>query len=107
MLRPSYFFARAASRLRALTAKGGIARDLTAPAMAIGSNPLSSTRKSARATVGSVFQEFFEVLMGWRGLQRSAANIFLLGRLSTAKFRTESPCDQIWVPKRDGQSGGW
>jgi hypothetical protein len=40
------------------------ARNLTAPAMAIGSNPLSSTRKSARATVGSVFQEFFEVLMG-------------------------------------------
>src|SRR5690349_19822245 len=32
----------AASRLRALTGEGRIARDLTAPAMAIGSNPLSS-----------------------------------------------------------------
>jgi hypothetical protein len=38
-------------------------RDLTAPAMAIGSNPLSSTRKSARNRVGSVFQESLEVLM--------------------------------------------
>jgi hypothetical protein len=44
-------------------------RDLAAPAMAIGSNPLRSTRKSARAAVGSVFRELFEVLMGQRGLQ--------------------------------------
>jgi hypothetical protein len=41
-------------------------RDLAAPAMAIGSNPLRSTRKSARAAVGSVFRELFEVLMGQR-----------------------------------------
>jgi hypothetical protein len=33
--------------------KRGIARDLAAPAMAIRSNPLSSTTKSARTAVGS------------------------------------------------------
>jgi len=44
--------------------KRGIARDLVAPEMAIGSNPLSSTRKSARAAVGFVFRELFEVLIG-------------------------------------------
>jgi hypothetical protein len=50
--------------------------------MAIGSNPLSSTTKSARARVGSVFQGSLEVLMGWRGLWWSAAIIFLLYSLS-------------------------
>jgi hypothetical protein len=34
------------------------------PAMAIRSNPLSSTRKLAQMAVGSVLQESLEVLMG-------------------------------------------
>jgi hypothetical protein len=45
--------ARAASRLRALTGEERVARDLLAPAMAISSNPLSSTRKSAQ--IGVIF----------------------------------------------------
>ena len=45
--------ARAASRLRASTGEEGVARDLLAPAMAISSNPLSSTRKSAQ--IGVIF----------------------------------------------------
>ena len=73
--------------------------------MAIGSNPLSSTRKSARAAVGSVFQETLEVLMGQRGLNRSAVIMFRLFRRSRVKFRIESLCDEIWVPKPYGQSG--
>jgi hypothetical protein len=39
-------------------------RSLSQHLKAISSNPLSSTRKSARATVGSVFQESLKVLMG-------------------------------------------
>ena len=49
--------ARAASRLHALTGEGRIARALTAPAMAIGSNPLRSTSKSARAPGVSGLEE--------------------------------------------------
>ena len=45
--------ARAASRLHASTGEEGVARDLLAPAMAISSNPLSSTRKSAQ--IGVIF----------------------------------------------------
>jgi hypothetical protein len=43
-------------------------------------------------------------LMGWRGLSRSAAIIFRLILLQAAKFRIESLCDEIWVPKRDGKA---
>ena len=45
--------ARAASRLRASTGEERVARDLLAPAMAISSNPLGSTRKSAQ--IGVIF----------------------------------------------------